>query len=143
MKSSALVFSAATASAAQAIAINGTAMMSSSVNRSLVVEDAFGTEWDSDDEGGKHYGDTFEDEYDLDSVDESKCYMSESSKSCALDQLTKGQQTYIYPPESEDTGCIAGSPYRFEVVPGKEEFRNNVVVFFQGGGGKYHQRIKW
>ena len=74
-------------------------------------------------------------------VDDShkNCLLIESS--CALDQLTKGQRTYIYSPGSEHTGCIAGSPYRFEVNQG-EEFPNKVVVFFQGGGGKYYHMMR-
>lgn len=58
-----------------------------------------------------------------------------SDSACAMDDLPLGHSTYIH--TSGGTGCIAGDPYRFEVITGTVENRNKLVVFFQGGGGTY------
>ena len=57
----------------------------------------------------------------------------QSQSSCAMDTFPVGNSTYVH--TGGKTSCIAGDPYRFEVIPGSL-FRNNVIVFFQGGGGK-------
>jgi hypothetical protein len=52
--------------------------------------------------------------------------MNNDKSSCRLNELPKNRQTYIHP--GGNTGCLTGSPYRFQVSPGT--ISNKMLLYF-------------
>ena len=52
-----------------------------------------------------------------------------SSNECSLKEMAADKSTFVFPGGS--TQCIFGSPYAFQVIPGKSD---KLLVYFQGGG---------
>ena len=63
--------------------------------------------------------------------DEFCCNETIDPSGCALDQMMPHERVYVNT-DTETTGCLTGSDYRFEVTPGR---RDKLMVYFQGGGG--------
>ena len=52
-----------------------------------------------------------------------------SSNECSLKEMAADKSTFVFPGGA--TQCIFGSPYAFQVIPGKSD---KLLVYFQGGG---------
>ena len=62
------------------------------------------------------------------------CELSDDHQNCSLSDFELNKSTFVLPGGS--TRCIFGSPFSFQVIPGKSE---KLLVYYQGGGACWDQ----